>query len=107
MKFRGYDKRLMDISYKRINSLSEKMKVEISNLFYLPIKRSLYTVQRSPHIDKDSREQYEVRLRKATCNIHLRNYKYLQVFLNALYYLPLKGTEIRVIGNYKTKNLIL
>jgi len=107
MKFRGYDKTLMDISYKRIILLSEKMKVQLSNLFYLPIKRSLYTVQRSPHIDKDSREQFEVRLRKATCNVHFNNYKYLQVFLNALYYLPLKGTEIRLIGNYKTKNLIL
>lgn len=107
MKFRGYDKQLMDVSYDRINLLSQKIKGKLSNLFYLPTKRSLYTVLRSPHIDKDSREQYRICFRKATCNVQLPSFKYMQIFLNALYYLPIKGTEIRVIGCYKTKDLII
>jgi small subunit ribosomal protein S10 len=36
----------------------------------LPIKKTIYTVNRSPHVDKKSREQFETRVHKRLIDIH-------------------------------------
>ena len=42
----------------------------VSGPIPLPTKKSTYTVNRSPHVDKKSREQFEIRAHKRLIDIH-------------------------------------
>lgn len=49
---------------KSIVETVKRFGIKISGPVPLPTERSLYTVLRSPHVDKKSREQFELRIHK-------------------------------------------
>lgn len=69
IKLRAYDYRLLDHSTHEIVSAARRTGAGINGPIPLPTAISRYTVNRSPHIDKKSREQFEVRTHKRLLDI--------------------------------------
>jgi len=66
---RGYDHRVLDASTREIVDTVKKTGASVSGPIPLPTKRTVYTVLRSPHVDKKSREQFEIRTHKRVLDI--------------------------------------
>jgi small subunit ribosomal protein S10 len=68
MKFRillkSFDNDLIELSCIQLRSLLLKTDCQLKGLVSLPIRLKRFCVLRSPHIDKDSREHFELRLYK-------------------------------------------
>lgn len=62
IKLKAYDHRLLDQSAKEIVSTAERTGARVSGPIPLPTEINRWTVLRSPHIDKKSREQFEIRI---------------------------------------------
>ena len=69
IRLKGYDHEVVDQSSKLIVDTAQKTGARVSGPIPLPTERSLYTVIRSPHKDKDSREQFEMRTHKRLIDI--------------------------------------
>ena len=69
IKLRAYDHRLLDQSTQAIVSAAQRTGAEINGPIPLPTAISKYTVNRSPHVDKKSREQFETRTHKRLLDI--------------------------------------
>lgn len=69
IKVRGYDHRLVDQSARQIVETAERTGAMVSGPIPLPTKIQKFCVIRSPHIDKDSREQFEIRTHKRLIDI--------------------------------------
>ncbi len=64
IKLKSYDHRLLDKSVKDIIEIARRNGITVSGPIPLPTEREIFTVLRSPHIDKKSREQFEIRTHK-------------------------------------------
>ncbi len=69
IKLKSYDHNLIDKSAERIVRTVKQTGAVVSGPIPLPTRRSVYTVNRSPHVDKKSREQFEVRIHKRIIDI--------------------------------------
>jgi len=69
IKLKAYDHILIDKSTDKIVRTAKSTGAVISGPIPLPTKRSVYTVLRSPHVDKKSREQFETRIHKRLIDI--------------------------------------
>jgi len=69
IKLKAFDHRLLDRSVKDIIEIAKKAGVKIAGPIPLPTKREVYTVNRSPHVNKKSREQFEIRMHKRVIDI--------------------------------------
>jgi len=70
IKLRAYDHRVLDQSVKEIVDTAQRTGARIGGPVPLPTKISKYTVLRSPHVDKKSREQFEIRTHKRLIDIY-------------------------------------
>jgi len=70
IKLRAYDHRVLDQSVKEIVETAQRTGARISGPVPLPTRVSKYTVLRSPHVDKKSREQFEIRTHKRLIDIY-------------------------------------
>jgi small subunit ribosomal protein S10 len=61
IRLKGYDQRVLDRSTRDIVETAMRTGARVSGPTPLPTKREVYTVLRSPHVDKKSREQFEMR----------------------------------------------
>jgi small subunit ribosomal protein S10 len=66
---RAYDHILIDKASERIVDTLKQSGAEISGPVPLPTRRSLFVVNRSPHVDKKSREQFESKVHKRLIDI--------------------------------------
>jgi len=64
IRLMAYDYRLLDLSCKEIVETAKKTGALISGPVPLPTKREVFTVLRSPHVDKKSREQFQIKTHK-------------------------------------------
>jgi len=69
IKIRGYDHRLVDQSVEQIVETAERTGAVVAGPVPLPTQIEKFCVIRSPHIDKDSREQFEIRTHKRLIDI--------------------------------------
>jgi small subunit ribosomal protein S10 len=69
IKLRAYDHRLLDASTQEIVAAAQRTGAQINGPVPLPTAISRYTVNRSPHVDKKSREQFEMRTHKRLLDI--------------------------------------
>jgi small subunit ribosomal protein S10 len=69
IKLKSYDHRILDESVKQIVETVKRTGVKISGPVLLPVDIRRYTVLRSPHVDKKSREQFEIRIHKRLIDI--------------------------------------
>jgi small subunit ribosomal protein S10 len=61
IRLRGYDHRLLDTSSGEIVSTAKRTGARVRGPIPLPTNIEKFTVLRSPHVDKKSREQFEIR----------------------------------------------
>ncbi len=69
IKLRSYEHRILDRSVKEIVASAQRTGAKVVGPIPLPTKKEVYTVLRSPVIDKKSREQFEVRTHKRLLEI--------------------------------------
>jgi small subunit ribosomal protein S10 len=69
IKLRAYDHRLLDQSVNEIVAAAQRTGAGINGPIPLPTAITKYTVNRSPHVDKKSREQFERRTHKRLLDI--------------------------------------
>jgi len=69
IKLKAYDHRLLDQAVVEIVETARRSGAKISGPVPLPTKREIYTVLRSPVIDKKSREQFELSTHKRLIDI--------------------------------------
>ena len=69
IKLKSFDHKLIDKSTERIVRTVKQTGAVVSGPIPLPTRRSIYTVNRSPHVDKKSREQFETRIHKRLIDI--------------------------------------
>lgn len=69
IKLRAYDHRVLDQSTGEIVETAKKTGAFVSGPIPLPTKRELYTLLRSPHVDKRSREQFQIKTHKRLLDI--------------------------------------
>lgn len=61
IRMKAYDHSVLDQSTKEIVEIAKRTGARVSGPIPLPTKINRYTVLRSPHVDKKSREQFEMR----------------------------------------------
>lgn len=69
IRLKAYDHKILDQSVGEIISTVRKTDARVAGPIPLPTKISRYTVLRSPHKDKKSREQFEIRTHKRLIDI--------------------------------------
>lgn len=69
IRLKAYDHRLIDQSAKRIVDSVIKSGAKVNGPIPLPTKKEIFTILRSPHVNKDSREQFERRTHKRLIEI--------------------------------------
>jgi small subunit ribosomal protein S10 len=69
IKLRAFDHHLLDQSTAEIIETAKKTGAKISGPIPLPTVRNRWSVLRSPHVDKKSREQFEMRTHKRILDI--------------------------------------
>ncbi|CUV66199.1 30S ribosomal subunit (SSU) protein S10 [Sulfurovum sp. enrichment culture clone C5] len=62
LKLKAYDHRVLDRSVASIIDAVKRTGAEIRGPIPMPTNIKRYTVLRSPHVNKDSREQFEIRI---------------------------------------------
>ncbi len=70
IKLMAYDHRLLDLSAKEIVETAKRTGARIAGPVPLPTKREIYTVNRSPVVDKKSREQFDLSTHKRLIDIY-------------------------------------
>lgn len=69
IRLKGFDHRLVDQSARQIVETAESTGAIVAGPVPLPTEINKFCVIRSPHIDKDSREQFEIRTHKRLIDI--------------------------------------
>ena len=64
IKLKAYEHSMLDRSAEEIVKTARRTGADVSGPIPLPTKRTVYTVLRSPHVNKKSREQFEIRVHK-------------------------------------------
>ena len=64
IKLKAYDHVLLDKSTEKIVNTAKNTGAVVLGPIPLPTRRSIYTVNRSPHVDKKSREQFQIKVHK-------------------------------------------
>jgi len=69
IKLKAYDHRVLDQSTQEIVDTAKRTGARIAGPIPLPTIKNKWTVLRSPHVDKKSREQFEIRTHKRLMDI--------------------------------------
>tara|TARA_B100000686_G_C16745667_1_gene949303 strand:+ start:1245 stop:1553 length:309 start_codon:yes stop_codon:yes gene_type:complete len=69
IRLKAFDHRVLDSSTSEIVDTAKRTGAEVRGPIPLPTKIEKYTVLRSPHVDKKSREQFEMRTHKRLLDI--------------------------------------
>jgi small subunit ribosomal protein S10 len=81
IRLKAYDHNLIDKSAEKIIRTARSTGAVIAGPIPLPTKRTVYTVLRSPHVDKKSREQFETRIHKRLIEILNSNTKTIDALM--------------------------
>lgn len=69
IRLKAFDHRILDATAERIVETAKRTGARISGPVPLPTKKNIYCVLRSPHVDKKSREHFEIRTHKRLIDI--------------------------------------
>lgn len=93
IRLKAFDHKLLDQSAIKIVDTVKKNGSKVSGPIPLPTEKTIYTILRSPHVNKDSREQFEMRTHKRLIDILEPNPK----TIDALMHLDLpSGVDIEI-----------
>jgi len=69
IRLKAFDHKILDQSAQKIVETAKKTGANVSGPIPLPTEKSVFTILRSPHVNKDSREQFEMRTHKRLIDI--------------------------------------
>ena len=69
IRLKAYDHVVLDQSAEKIVDTAKKTGAKVSGPIPLPTQKEIVTILRSPHKDKDSREQFEMRTHKRVIDV--------------------------------------
>tara|TARA_Y100001934_G_scaffold240834_1_gene295428 strand:- start:218 stop:526 length:309 start_codon:yes stop_codon:yes gene_type:complete len=69
IRLKAYDSKILDLSAREIIETAKRTGAKVAGPIPLPTKIHRYTVLRGPHVDKKSREQFEIRTHKRLMDI--------------------------------------
>lgn len=69
IKLRSFDHRLIDQSVRQIVDTAKRTGARVRGPIPLPTRKERYTVLISPHVNKDARDQYEIRTHKRVIDV--------------------------------------
>ncbi|AFV02914.1 MAG: 30S ribosomal protein S10 [Dehalobacter sp. 4CP] len=69
IRLKAFDHKTLDQSAERIVDTAKRTGASVNGPIPLPTEKSIYTILRSPHVNKDSREQFEMRTHKRLIDI--------------------------------------
>ena len=69
IRLRAFDHRLLDQSTREIVDTAKRTGAQVAGPIPLPTRTNKYTVNRSPHVDKKSRDQFEISTHKLLLDI--------------------------------------
>ncbi|HHY60893.1 MAG TPA: 30S ribosomal protein S10 [Clostridia bacterium] len=69
IRLKAFDHRLLDQSAQKIVETAKRTGADVSGPVPLPTEKNIFTILRSPHVNKDSREQFEMRTHKRLIDI--------------------------------------
>jgi small subunit ribosomal protein S10 len=69
IRLKAFDHRILDNSTKEIVNTAKRTGAQVRGPIPLPTRIERFTVNRSPHVDKKSRDQYEIRTHKRLLDI--------------------------------------
>jgi len=69
IRLKAYDHRILDQSTTEIVETARRSGAQVAGPIPLPTVKNRFTVNRSPHVDKKSREQFEIRIHKRLLDI--------------------------------------
>ncbi|MDE2091268.1 MAG: 30S ribosomal protein S10 [Gammaproteobacteria bacterium] len=69
IRLKAFDHRLIDKSAKEIVETAKRTGAQVKGPIPLPVKMERFTLLVSPHVDKDARDQYEIRTHKRLMDI--------------------------------------
>jgi small subunit ribosomal protein S10 len=69
IRLKAFDHRVLDVSAKEIVNTARRTGAEVRGPIPLPTRIEKFTVNRSPHVNKKSREQFEMRTHKRLLDI--------------------------------------
>jgi small subunit ribosomal protein S10 len=69
IRLKAFDHRILDAATREIANTAKRTGADVRGPIPLPTRMERFTVNRSPHIDKKSREQFEIRTHKRLLDI--------------------------------------
>lgn len=69
IRLKAFDHYMLDQSAQKIVDTAKRTGAYVAGPIPLPTEKNIYTILRSPHKDKDSREQFEIRTHKRLIDI--------------------------------------
>ena len=82
IRLKAYDHQLIDSSAAKIVETAKRNGAAVSGPIPLPTKKEIITILRSPHVNKDSREQFERRTHKRLIDILNPNQKTVEALMS-------------------------
>ncbi|MBZ4642773.1 MAG: small subunit ribosomal protein [Deferribacteres bacterium] len=73
IKLKGYDYKILDKAVRDIVNTAKRTGAKVIGPVPLPTRIEKYTIIKSPHVDKDGREQFEIRTHKRLVDIFEHN----------------------------------
>jgi len=98
IRLKAFDHRILDQATKEIVNTVKRTGAEISGPVPLPRRIERFTVNRSPHIDKESREQFEIRTYKRLLIIIYPNPQTVDALMKVDLAAGV-GVEIKLVGD--------
>jgi len=70
VRLESFNKELLGLSCQKIINILQNTSLNSIGVITLPTRKRIYCVLRSPHVDKDSREHFEIRIHKRILEIY-------------------------------------
>ena len=98
IRLKAYDSRVLDQSTTEIVDTAKRTGAQLAGPIPLPTEKNKWTVLRSPHVDKKSREQFEIRTHKRLIDILQPTGKTVEALNKGLSLPPGVDIKIRVLS---------
>ena len=98
IRLKAYDSRVLDQSTTEIVDTAKRTGARLAGPIPLPTAKNKWTVLRSPHVDKKSREQFEIRTHKRLIDILRPTQKTIEALNKGLSLPPGVDIKIRVMN---------
>lgn len=91
VRMRGYDISILKRACDQIKTIVDVTGAKLAGPVMLPTKKRVYCVLRSPHVNKDAREHFEIRIHNRLIDVHNLSAQTVQALME---WVPPSGLEV-------------